>query len=119
MKAKITGIVGALILAMAATAVMAGGNSSADRTVEVVAKEFSFEPKQIEVEAGQTVRLKLDNQGSLSHNLFVEGGGHTETIQGGKTATVTVTVPDSGRMAYWCNVPGHREAGMEGTLVVR
>lgn len=88
------------------------------RTVEVVAKEFTFEPSRIEVAPGSRVEIKLINEGSLSHNLHIAGDGmKTETIQTGDTDTLTVTAPENGKLAFFCNVPGHKQAGMTGEIV--
>jgi uncharacterized cupredoxin-like copper-binding protein len=43
--------------------------------------------------------------------------GVSDTIQDGGTATLTVDLP-AGTYEYYCDVPGHRQAGMIGTLTV-
>lgn len=89
------------------------------RTIEVVAEDFLFEPVTIEVSPGETIRLRLVNQGSLSHNLHVGGKDlQTETVQGGGSDTLTLEAPETGSLRFWCNVPGHRETGMKGELVI-
>jgi len=97
------------------------GALAADTSVvEVVATEFGFSPSKVEVAAGSRVKIKLVNEGSLSHNLHIaEKGGATETIQTGKTDSIIVTAPESGKLGFFCNVPGHKQAGMKGALVVR
>ncbi|MDK8462351.1 cupredoxin domain-containing protein [Marinobacter sp. SS13-12] len=88
------------------------------RTVEVVAKEFTFEPSRIEVAPGSRVEIKLINEGNLSHNLHIAGEGmKTETIQTGHTDNLTVTAPENGKLKFFCNVPGHKQAGMTGEIV--
>lgn len=42
----------------------------------------------------------------------------TETIQPGQTDTIDISPNQSGRFPYWCDVSGHREAGMVGTMIV-
>jgi uncharacterized cupredoxin-like copper-binding protein len=89
------------------------------RTIEIEATEFSFEPAEIEVEKGETVRLKLMNRGSLSHNIHIEGAPiNTETVQGGSSDTVEFTASQDGSIRFFCNVPGHKQAGMTGDIVV-
>ncbi len=105
----------ALALAALAPAAVAGDV----RTVEITATEFAFEPSKIDVEQGETVRLKLVNQGNLSHNLHLHGvDTKTETVQGGASDTVEFTATEAGTVRFFCNVPGHKEAGMKGRMVV-
>jgi plastocyanin len=69
------------------------------------------------------VTIAFTNTSPLSHNLTVEDPatkrvlGHTETFQG---ATKFLKLDlKAGTYKYFCSVPGHRMAGMEGTLVVK
>ncbi len=90
------------------------------RTIEVTAKEFKFTPATVEVEPGQTVRLKLVNEGKMSHNLHLrEQDRKTETIQAGKTDALELTAPQDGELGFFCAIPGHESAGMKGTIVVQ
>ncbi|MDZ7749397.1 MAG: plastocyanin/azurin family copper-binding protein [Halofilum sp. (in: g-proteobacteria)] len=93
---------------------------SADRTIEIEATEFAFEPAKIEVEQGETVRLKLVNNGNLSHNLHLRGADtQTDTIQTGNSDSVEFTATEDGTVHFFCDVPGHEQAGMTGRLKVQ
>jgi uncharacterized cupredoxin-like copper-binding protein len=106
----------ALALCWASTATL----GSDVRTIEIKAKEFSFSPERIEVEQGRTVRLELVNAGKLSHNLHIEGAAaKTGTIQAGNAAAVTFTPDKRGTVRFFCDVPGHEQAGMTGRLIVK
>ncbi len=112
-----------LVLAVAAcvvaVAVGAALGGAAPKVVKVAAKEFAFEPKEVKVKAGQPVRLVLENKGVIEHDIVVEKlGVKTAAIQPGKTAELTFTPKAKGRYPIVCSVPGHKEAGMTGTLVV-
>lgn len=97
----------------------AGAQASDVRTIEIRATEFSFEPSQIQVDKGETIRLQLINAGSLSHNIHLEGAPvKTETVQSGATATVRFTAESAGMVQFFCNVPGHNQAGMTGRIAV-
>ncbi|MCR8914128.1 hypothetical protein FDP08_13385 [Marinobacter panjinensis] len=122
---KVFGVFSCLATLMAGALAASPGTVSAHqhqsgdtRTIEVVAKEFAFEPARIEVAPGSRVEIKLVNEGSLSHNLHIAGEGMTtETIQTGHTDVLTVTAPENGKLAFFCKVPGHKQAGMAGEIV--
>ena len=62
----------------------------------------------------------MSNPASIPHGISVEGNGVDKTgttvMQGG-TATVTATLKP-GKYTFYCPVPGHKAAGMTGTLTV-
>ncbi len=74
----------------------------------------------MESEAGK-VTIDFDNPAALEHNVAIEQNGKqiatSETIAEGKTSVSANLTP--GTYTYLCTVPGHAEAGMEGTLVVK
>ncbi len=67
------------------------------------------------------VTIEFTNMAPLGHNVTVEGSGGkqlgaTPTFSGGtKSLTVNLT---AGTYTFFCSVPGHRQAGMQGTLTV-
>jgi plastocyanin len=67
--------------------------------------------------------LEVDspNESSTDHNIAVEGSGVSEAgqiVKNGGVSKVEVTVK-AGKYQFFCTVPGHRQAGMEGTLTVK
>jgi nitrite reductase (NO-forming) len=90
------------------------------KEITVVGTEFSFSPSSISVSAGERVKIIFKNQGKAPHNLVIQGLGiGTRTIGGGQTDTIEFTAPSSGTYTFYCSVPGHRSAGMEGRLEVK
>jgi plastocyanin len=82
--------------------------------------QLSFNKTTLSAKAG-TVTIAFTNMSPLAHNLTVEatGGkilGATPTFQGA-TKMLTLTLK-AGTYKFFCSVPGHRQAGMEGTLTV-
>jgi plastocyanin len=68
------------------------------------------------------VTIEFTNMAPLEHNVTVEssGGaklGATPTFSGG-TKSVTLDLK-AGAYSFFCSVPGHRQAGMQGTLTVQ
>lgn len=85
---------------------------------EVVAGDFFFEPRRITVRAGEAVNLTLDNQGRLFHTLTVEDVDFELRASPGETISGAFEVGEPGEYTFICDVPGHLEAGMRGTIVV-
>jgi uncharacterized cupredoxin-like copper-binding protein len=86
--------------------------------VEVTAVDVSFEPKALTIAADTDVTITVTNDGALQHDFVIEDTDFaTELIDGGGNAELVVNLP-AGEYTYFCSVPGHREAGMEGTLTV-
>jgi uncharacterized cupredoxin-like copper-binding protein len=68
------------------------------------------------------VTVEFDNPQSLTHDVQIEDSsgeevGGTELIADGSDSATVDLKP--GTYTFFCSVPGHREAGMEGTLTVK
>jgi plastocyanin len=81
--------------------------------------QLSYNTKQLNTTAG-TVTIVMTNMAPLEHNVTVASGstvlGATPTFVGG-TKSLTLKLK-AGTYTFYCSVPGHRQAGMEGTLTV-
>jgi plastocyanin len=78
-----------------------------------------FEPSKLTAKAG-SVTIDYDNPSPVDHSIAIEGGGETldeSEIAADTTLTASADL-EPGRFVYYCTVPGHREAGMVGTLTV-
>lgn len=86
--------------------------------VHITTKDMQFGQTHIRVQAGQPVTLQLDNYDLYGHSFDVdELNLHVQLPPNGRAeATFTATAP--GTYQIYCAVPGHREAGMVGTLTV-
>jgi plastocyanin len=136
-----------LALALASVALVACGGSSTTTTTE--GNEAGGGAAETEAESGggeSTVELEADPNGGLAyttteasaktgkvtvdfknpqgltHDVAIENEkgetvGKTELIADSQTSTTVNLKP--GTYHYYCTVPGHREAGMEGTLTVK
>ena len=81
---------------------------------EIVAKDFSFDPNEVRLEAGKEVTLVVDNQGDVEHNLTVEDLDVDKDAEEGEKASATVT-PDAGSYQFHCKYHPDR---MTGTITV-
>jgi len=87
------------------------------REVEVTATSFSFDPDEITVSAGEDITIVLTADDIL-HDFTIENGEGHVAADAGETASGGVRIDEPGTYTFYCSVEGHREAGMEGTLVV-
>ena len=83
--------------------------------------ELKYDKTSLTAKAG-TVAIDFTNTSPLPHNVTVASSSgsvvnETPTFQGG-SKTVTMTLKP-GTYKFYCSVPGHRQAGMEGTLTVQ
>ena len=120
-----------------------GDPTKGDRVIQVVMKEtdsgMAFAPERIEVAKGELVQFVLRNGGELDHELVIgtveanrrhaeEMASHPDMTHedpnakrlGPKTSGVLRwQFTRAGTFEYACLIPGHREAGMVGTVVVK
>lgn len=138
-----------LLALFALTACSSGGAAETapePKSVTLVATDIAYDIEQIEAAVGQPVQLTLENQGVLEHDFSIveiplsgevvtleEAGemadhemGHEEdepdvhiAVPTTDRGTIEFTPTAPGEYAYYCTVAGHREAGMEGVLVVK
>ena len=81
---------------------------------------LKFNKSSLSAKAG-TVTITMDNPASIPHGVAVEGNGvdkDGQIVQKGGKSTVTVNLKP-GKYTFYCPVPGHRQAGMQGTLTVQ
>jgi uncharacterized cupredoxin-like copper-binding protein len=125
---------------MVASSGLLAGCSSGPKTVEIEVNEMAFSKKEIALKAGVPVRLVLINKDKEVHDLSVDTipvdvtaqtanpDGHTHaegkepdlhvSVKPGEKGWVEFTPTQGGTYTFYCTVAGHRDHGMEGTLVV-
>jgi uncharacterized cupredoxin-like copper-binding protein len=135
-----------LSLGIAIGAALLAACSSGPEPLEVTlqAAEFRFEPSSVEVTAGQQVTVTMQNMGTVEHDFVIQEipveqsaaesesatPGHTMDemevepavhmgAMAGMSASVSFVPTKPGTFEFFCAVPGHKEAGMVGTLIVR
>jgi plastocyanin len=103
----------------APTAGETGGGGGASTLELATPSGVEYDKTSLEAAAGE-VTIDYTNDSGLQHNVTLEGGSAdgeaTETITEGNTS-LTVDL-EAGEYTFYCSVDGHRDAGMEGTLVV-
>lgn len=79
--------------------------------VNVTVEGMSFVPNLIEVPAGNTLIIHLENTEDQRHDLLMENGARIDPVAPGASASVEVGVI-SADTDGWCTLPGHRQMGM-------
>jgi len=96
----------------------AAASGGAGGSVDVIAKDIEFDKTEYSTSGG-TVEVSYVNEGSITHTLLIEDvdGFKLEVAAKGDEDEGTVDL-EAGTYTLYCDVPGHREAGMEATLEV-
>ena len=113
------------------------------RTVTVVMSDsggtMKFAPEKLDVKKGEQVRFVIQNKGALKHEFTLasvkDNDKHAEmmkkfpdmehddpnakSVDPGKTAEIVWRFTKAGTCEFACLIPGHREAGMHGTVTVK
>lgn len=97
------------------------GSASSVQFAAVSGADLAYEEKSATAKAGD-VTIDFTNPQSIPHNVYIEDQAgedvaETETISEGSTSAKAELKP--GTYTFFCDIPGHREAGMEGTLTVK
>ena len=104
---------------------------------------FAFTPAVLEVGVGEVLEIAIQNVEAVLHDFTIDeidadvhisylGGtgqhAHAEpeldadvhfALTEPGSGVVHIKVHEPGEYVIYCSVPGHRESGMEGTLIVR
>jgi plastocyanin len=99
------------------------GGGGAGAAIDISSPEdgsLAFDQDTVNAQAG-TVTVNFDNPSAVPHDVVIEDEsgteiGKTDLVDGGVTSTSVELQP--GTYTFFCDVPGHREGGMEGTLTV-
>ena len=83
-------------------------------SAEVELDDFYFNPPVITGAPGQKVTFELKNEGSALHNFSLVAQNIDKDIETGQTEDVSVTIPKSGFLEFFCKY--HRTIGMVGEL---
>jgi len=107
-------------IAAAMIAIGAPAASAATRTINVGGVITAFTPKTINVTAGESVNICLKSN-DTDHDLTITAlGFKVASKAGGPAVCATLTAPaTAGSNKFICSIPGHEQAGMVGSLVVK
>jgi plastocyanin len=98
------------------------GTGGAATTLKLAADAtaLAFDKTELSAKPGK-VTIDFDNPAAIPHNVVIEEDGKElagfEPITEGEESETADLKP--GSYTFFCSVPGHRQAGMEGTLSVK
>ena len=113
------------------------------RVVEITMREnysrMSYQPNALEVKRGEQIKFVITNAGLLAHEFILADTADNlkhaalmkkypdmehddpngKTVQPGVKAEMLWRFTKTGTFEFSCLIPGHREAGMVGTVTVK
>lgn len=88
------------------------------KEISMTAKQWAFDPAEITVKQGETVRLKIKSL-DVTHGFSLPDFNVDEKLEPGKEVTVEFVADKKGTFTFMCSVMcGEGHKGMKGTLVV-
>ncbi|SDY81932.1 cupredoxin domain-containing protein [Citreimonas salinaria] len=120
-----------------------GSLAEVDRTVEIRMMEtdggMGFDPEELVVSKGETVRFDVSNIGDLAHEIVLgtkkNNLAHKQEMADmaqmdhddpnalrlapGEEGEIIWTFSNDGTFQFACLIPGHMEAGMQGPIAVK
>ncbi|MCW2986600.1 MAG: c-type cytochrome [Conexibacter sp.] len=106
-----------------ATAVKAAGGGTAVEKSGVLSipadpgGQLAFTASKATGTAGP-VTVEMPNKSGTQHDIVIDGLGKGEIVSNG-TSSFKASLAAGKTYTYYCSVPGHRQAGMQGTLTVK
>ncbi|AOU97879.1 hypothetical protein BI364_07800 [Acidihalobacter yilgarnensis] len=116
-----------------------GDPAKVDRTIDIhMSDDMRFAPADLRVKAGETIRFFARNEGRMVHEMVIGTADrlaqHAEMMRkmpemshaapnmirlnAGQRGGLVWRFDKPGSFEYACLLPGHREAGMKGRIVV-
>ncbi|MBM4409217.1 MAG: hypothetical protein FJ038_11645 [Chloroflexi bacterium] len=87
--------------------------------ISVKGTEYAYDPASISTKSGGVTTLRLTNAGVVEHDITVDALSFKLLVKPGETKEAALTNPKPGTYEFYCSIPGHKEAGMKGTLDVK
>jgi plastocyanin len=96
--------------APATTAASEGGEQ-----VSLTAKGIAWSQTQLNLQAGQQVTVKVDNQDTVEHNFTLKEANADKDVEGGESVEVSFMAPAAGSYQFFCK---YHPSQMKGTVTV-
>jgi plastocyanin len=119
--AVVGAVVGAASTSVIAGSASAGGGGVADAPTiagVITAENSKFVERALELKDGQVLGLFVINADGIAHAFDVDSLGIHVQLPADSTTAIAIKPTRPGRLEFYCSVPGHRDAGMAGTITV-
>ncbi len=95
------------------------GSGGATTAISLDTVDLAFSETELAIPANTDVTLTLTNQGNAIHDFKIDDPEiYSGPVEAGQSVEVVLNLPP-GTYEYYCSQPGHRDAGMVGTLTVQ
>ncbi len=84
----------------------------------IEASEFKYEPTDLAISSAGSSTISLVNKGFVEHDFTIDELEFQIAVVVGETSEGTLTDVAPGSYEFYCTIPGHKAAGMVGTLTV-
>ncbi len=115
----------AALVGASATSVLAGSSADGGRVTSaptmtgmITAENTTFVGSDLSVKNGDVIGLFVINKDNAGHSFDIDSLGIHIQLAPNSTTAVTVTPNGPGSLEFYCSIPGHRDAGMVGTITV-
>jgi uncharacterized cupredoxin-like copper-binding protein len=100
------------------TATSASLSTAVSGDITLSAQEMRFGQEEIYLKVGETVTILLDNNDLYAHSFDTDDLDVHVAMPANGQVMATFTATEPGEFEFYCNVPGHQQAGMVGKLIV-
>ena len=101
-------------------------------TLKLDMRDIAYSAEELQAPAGAVFAIEFRNRGVIEHDFTIDtfsGDASASALASeeydvhvlldrGESATLLLRVPQAGTIDFYCTIPGHREVGMEGVLVI-
>jgi len=115
-------VAGAVATSFVAAAVGSAGGGVADAptvTGVVTAENTKFVATSLEMKKGEVLGLFVINKDGLAHSFTIDALNINIQLPANSTTAVAIKPTATGKLEFYCAVPGHKQAGMVGTIAVQ
>ncbi len=93
-----------------------------EKTIDMKASSYSFEPNNIKANQGDTIVLNITNISGTKHNFTLKDPGgkiiHSVELLPNKPEHLRITFSEKGAYDFYCDKPFHSTLGMKGRIEV-